>query len=122
MIKKLALILAIVMVACLIWSLLGPAAGVTMTINGHEMIGPAGVVVGIWNMIIAFVVLCCVGILLTFVFMGVGLIILSVLGGVAFILAIVFLPFLLPLLIPIFLVWLFCVIIRKSKPALPSSR
>ncbi len=117
MIKKLALILAIVMVACLLWSLLGPATGVTMIINGHEIISPAGVVVGIWKMIIAFVVLCCVGILLTFVFMGVGLIILAVLGGVAFILAIVFLPFLLPLLIPIFLVWLFCVIIRKLKTA-----
>lgn len=115
MIKKLALILAIVMVACLIWSLLGPAAGVTLQINGHQIIGPAGVVVGVWKMIIAFVVLCCVGILLTFVFVGVGLIVLFVLGGVAFILAMVFLPFLLPLLLPLFLVWLFCVIIRKSK-------
>ena len=115
MVKKLALILAVIMVALLIWALGGPGAGVRMTINGHEVIGPGGVFIGIWKFMIVSVVLICVGILLTFVFVGVGLIVVTVLGGVGFILSIVFLPFLLPLLLPLFLVWLFVVIIRKFK-------
>ena len=115
MIKKLALVIAIIMVASLIWSMLGPATGMSICINGNEIVGPGGFFIGIWKVMVTSVVLICVGILLTFVFMGVGLVILTVLGLVAFILAIVFLPFLLPLLIPLFLVWLFCVVIRKLK-------
>jgi hypothetical protein len=65
----------------------------------------------------AAVILFCVAILLAFVFAGVGLIVLGVFVLVGLILAAIALPFLLPLLIPLFLVWLFCSIVRRTKTA-----
>jgi hypothetical protein len=54
------------------------------------------------------VILFCVALLLAFVFAGVGLIVVGCFALVGLILAAVALPFLLPLLIPLFIVWLFC--------------
>ena len=114
MTKKLFCLLAIVITFCLLWSFYGPGNSLSMTIHGHHMTGPAGVVIGICKTVIALLVLCCVGVTLTFVFVGVGLV---VFGAVAFALAMVCLPFLLPLLIPLFGIWLLCVVIRKFKTA-----
>ena len=115
MVKKTALILALGMVAFLIWMLLGPMHGVRVTINGHELSGPIGGLVGVWGVMVAGVVLFCVAVLLAFVFVGVGLVVVGALALVAVILAAVALPFMLPLLIPLFILWLFCCMVRKSK-------
>ena len=115
MMKKLALVLAILMIILLGWSLLWPGAHVSLTINGHEITGPVGTAVGIWQVILATVILFCVAILLVFVFAGVGLVILGCLALVGFILAATLLPFMLPLLIPLLIVWLFCAILCKRK-------
>lgn len=114
MTKKIALMLVIVMAACFVWSLLGPAFPASLAFGAHGIHGPAGVFVGIFKTVIALVVLACVGFVLTFVFVGVGIV---VIGAVLFALAMICLPFLLPLLIPLFLIWLFCVVIRKMKTA-----
>ena len=63
----------------------------------------------------ATVILFCVAILLAFVFAGVGLVIVGSLALVVVILAAVSLPFLLPLIIPLFIVWAFCAILRRGK-------
>ncbi len=115
MVKKTALILSLGLVAFLIWMLLGPMHGVGVTINGHELTGPIGGLVGVWGVMVAGVVLFCVAVLLVFVFVGVGLVVVGALALVGVILAAVALPFMLPLLIPLFIVWLFCCIVRKSK-------
>ncbi len=115
MVKKVALILALVLVGYLIWVLVGPMHGMKVTIDGHELTGPIGGLVGVWGVMVAGVVLFCVAVLLAFVFVGVGLVVVGVLALVGVILAAVTLPFLLPLLIPLFIVWLFCCLVRKSK-------
>ncbi|MHC4619118.1 MAG: hypothetical protein ACYTEQ_15345 [Planctomycetota bacterium] len=117
MIRKLALVLAVLMVALLAWSLIGPGRAVSVTINGREIGGPLGTAVGVWGTLLAAVILFCVAILLAFVFAGVGLIVLGVFVLVGLIMAAVALPFLLPVLIPLFLVWVFCSIVRGSKKA-----
>ncbi len=113
MVKKTALILALGLVAFLIWMLLGPMHGGSVTIDGHELSGPIEGLVGVWGVMVAGVVLFCVAVLLVFVFVGVGLVVVGTLALVGLILAAVALPFMLPLLIPLFIVWLFCCIVRK---------
>ncbi|MHC4061798.1 MAG: hypothetical protein ACYSUC_04300 [Planctomycetota bacterium] len=115
MIRKLALILAILMVAILAWALIVGTGGVSVTVNGQEIGGPLGVAISAWGLILAAVILFCVAILLAFVLAGVGLIVLGCFVLVGLILAAVAFPFLLPVLIPLFLVWLFCSIARRTK-------
>ena len=117
MIRKLAIILAVLMVGILAWALLGASDVVSITINGREITGPFNAIVSVWKLILAVVILFCVAILLAFVFAGVALIVLGVLALVGLILAAVAFPFLLPILIPLFVVWLFCCLARSPKPA-----
>jgi hypothetical protein len=105
-----------------VWSLVGPAANVSVNINGREITGPLGAVIGLWGTILATVILFCVAILLAFVFAGVGLVILGCLALVMVILAAVLLPFMLPLIIPLFIVWVFCAVLRRRKPAKEASQ
>ena len=117
MIRKLALVLALVAVGILVWSLVGGGWNVTVTINGEEIVGPLGAIAGLWGLILAAVILFCVAILLAFVFAGVGLIILGCIVLVGVILAVVAFPFLLPLLVPLLLVWILCCVARRKKTA-----
>jgi hypothetical protein len=112
--KKAVLVLVILLIALLAWGLI-QSGNVSMTVNGHELAGPMKAAVGSWGIIIAIVVLFCVAILLTFVLAGVGLVILGCLVLVGLILAAVSFPFLLPLLIPLFIVWAFVAGVRRGK-------
>jgi len=114
-IKKLALILAVLMIVFLAWAFLGASDAVSITVNGREITSPLDAVMGVWGLILAVIILFCVAILLAFVLAGVGLIVLGCLAFVALIFAAVAFPFLLPILIPLFIVWLFCSIARRSK-------
>jgi predicted exporter len=89
--------------------------GISVTIDGHELSDPIGGLVEVWGVMVAGVVLFCVAVLLVFVFVGVGLVVVGTLVLVGLILAAVALPFMLPLLIPLFILWLFCCAVRKSK-------
>ena len=115
MIKKLALILAVLMIVFLAWALLAASDVVSITVNGREITGPLDAVIGIWKLILAAIILFCVAILLAFVFAGVGLIVLGSLTLVALILAAIAIPFLLPILIPLFIIWVFCSIAFRTK-------
>ena len=108
MIKRLALILAVFMFVFLAWALFLGGDVVSITRNGREITGPFGALIGVWSFILTLVIFFCVAILLAFVLAGVGLIILGCLALVGLILAAVAFPFLLPLLIPLFIVWVFC--------------
>jgi hypothetical protein len=113
MVKKLALVFVLLVIAFMVLALFGPADVVSITINGREIMWPLGAAVGIWRMILAVITLFCVAILLSFVFVGVGLVVMGCLALAGIILAAVALPFLLPLLIPLFIVWVFCSIVRR---------
>ena len=115
MIRKLALILAALMIVFIGWALLGAGHAVSVTINGHEVTSPFDAIVGVWGLILTVVILFCVAILLAFVFAGVGLVVLGCFALVGLILVVIAFPFLLPLLIPLFIVWAFCSIARRTK-------
>jgi hypothetical protein len=108
MMKKLALVFIVLMIAILAVALFGPFGGVSITINGREIVKPFGVAVGVWAVILTAITLFCVAIVLSFIFVGIGLLIVGILALVGVIIAAVALPFLLPLLIPLFIVWVFC--------------
>jgi hypothetical protein len=120
MVRKLAIILAVLLVVFGAFALVS-SSNVSITINGRELSGPLEKLVGIWGIVLAGIVLFCVAILLAFVLAGVGLLILGCLVLVGSILTAVAFPFLLPILIPLFVVWLFCWLLRRSKTDGPAA-
>ena len=103
------------MIVFLAWALFINGDVISITINGREITGPFGAIIGVWSFVLTLVILFCVAILLAFVFAGVGLIILGCLAFVGLILTAIASPFLLPLLIPLFIIWVFCSIARRVK-------
>lgn len=87
----------------------------TLTINGQLVEGPLEALAGVLGLCVAVVVLVCVAILLGFVFAGVGLLVLGVLAFVGLIVLAVMFPFLLPLLIPLFILWAYCAGVRRGR-------
>ena len=116
MTKKLAIVLAVLMVGFLCWVLLGASDSVSIAINGKQIESPFGAVTGAWGVISAVVILFCAAILLVFVFYGLALIILGCLVLAGSIIAAMTFPFLLPILIPLFAVWLFCCLVKPTRP------
>lgn len=115
MTKKLAIVLALLMVGFLGWVLLGSSDSVSIFINGEQINSPFGAVTGAWGIISAVVILFCAAIMLVFVFFGAALIVLGCLVLAGSIIAAVTFPFLLPILIPLFAVWLFCCLVRPPR-------
>jgi hypothetical protein len=112
MLKKLALILAILLIVFFLWFSIAFPYGSFVTINGRAITGPLGAAL---SAVLTAVILFCVAILLAFVFAGVGLIVLGCLVLVGFVLTAVTLPFLLPILIPLFIVWLVCILAGRTR-------
>ena len=112
--KKVVLILVALLVGLLVWGLI-QSGNVSVTVNWHELAGPMKDAVGVWEFLIAIVALFSAAILVAFVFAGVGFVVLGCLVLVGLILAAVAFPFLLPLLIPLFIVWTFVASTRRGK-------
>ena len=108
-------LIALVLILALIcaWGVMS-SSGVAITLNGQALDGPFAVLVGGWGLIVTTVVMFCVAILLAFILAGVGLVVLGVLALVGLILVGVAFPFLLPLLIPLAIVWAFCAGARRK--------
>jgi len=117
MARKLAIVLAVLIIGFLGWVLLGTSDSVAIVINGNQIESPFGAVTDTWGVISAVVILFCSAILLVFVFFGLALMVLGGLVLAGSILAAMTFPFLLPILIPLFVVWLFCCLIKPPKPA-----
>jgi hypothetical protein len=114
MTKKAAIALAFVMLVIVAWALFFEAGSTTIIINGQELTGPLKGTIGATGLIIGLIALFCAGIFLLFVFAGIGVFILGgaifaglALAGFAF-------PFLLVLLVPLAIVWVFIAITRKT--------
>jgi hypothetical protein len=114
MVRNVALVLVIVLLALLAWAGLH-SSGVTIVVNGRELAGPAKLAAEGWGLLVWIVGLFCAAILLTFVFAGIGLILLGVFVLAGLVLAWLSFPFLLPLLIPLVIVWLFVAAVRGRK-------
>lgn len=114
MAKKAAIALAFVMLVIVAWGLFFEAGSTRIIINGQELVGPLKGTIGAAGFIIGLIALFCAAIFLLFVFAGIGIFILGgvivaglILAGFAF-------PFLLVLLLPLAIVWVFIAITRKT--------
>jgi hypothetical protein len=111
--KNVALLLVLVVLALLAWVLFS-SSHVVITVNGQPLSGPMRFAAEGWGVLVAVVALFCAAILLAFVFAGIGLIVLGAMVLLGLVLAWLAFPFLVPLLIPLFIVWLFVAAFRGS--------
>jgi hypothetical protein len=112
--KNVALVLVLVVLALLAWVLLS-SSHVVITVNGQPLSGPMRLAAEGWGVLVAVVALFCAAILLAFVFAGIGLLVLGALVFAGVLLAWLAFPFLLPLLIPLVIVWLFVAAFRGRR-------
>jgi len=113
--RKLAIALAVLMLAIVVWGLLLESNAVTIIINGQQVTGPLKGAIGAGGLVVALIALFCAAILLVFVFAGIGVIVLGLFVIVGVILAGLAFPFLLPLLIPLAILWGFVAIARRTN-------
>ncbi|HUO45016.1 MAG TPA: hypothetical protein VMT94_08950 [Burkholderiales bacterium] len=112
--KQMAIILALVLLAIAAWALFAES-NVSIIVNGQPLANPLKGMVGVTGVIVGSVVLFCLAILFAFVLAGIWL---FALGGfilVGLIVAWLLFPFLLLLLIPLALVWVFIALVRGAK-------
>ena len=88
------------------------SSDISILVNGQKLVGPEKLAAEGWSVLVSIVVLFCAAILLAFVFAGLGLIVLGLVVAAGLVAAWLAFPFLLPLLIPLFLVWIFVAAIR----------
>jgi len=112
--KKLAFILIALLVGYLALSAISANNSFSATINGYRLPNPLDALAGTFGIAVATAAMIFVGILLVCVFAGVGMILVGVLAMVLFILAAVTLPFMIPLLLPLLIIWLFCSVLRAA--------
>ena len=115
MTKKLAIALAVIMLAIVVWALFFGSNFLTIVIDGQELTGPVIGANGVGGLIVALIALLCAAILLLFVLAGIGVIILGSFVGITIIAVTLAFPFLLPLLIPLVILWVFVAITRRAS-------
>ncbi|HXX74413.1 MAG TPA: hypothetical protein VEI50_04745 [Nitrospiraceae bacterium] len=111
--KKLAVALAVLMLAIVAWGLFLERNAVTIVINGQQVTGPLKDSIGAGGLVVALIALFCAATLLVFVFAGIGLLVLGCLVVLGLILAGLAFPFLLPVLIPLAILWGFVALTRN---------
>src|SRR5207249_11807792 len=99
--KKLAIALAVLMLAIVAWGLFLESNAVTIVINGQQVTGPLKGVIGAGGLVVALIALFCAAILLVVVFAGIGVIVLGFFVFVGIILAGLACSFFQPLTIPL---------------------
>jgi hypothetical protein len=109
-----AIALALIMLAIVAWGLLLEGGATSIVINGHELTTPLKGIVGVAGLIVASIALFCAAIFLVFVFAGLGLFVLGCVLLLGLILAGFAFPFLLLLLVPLAIVWVFVALIRHG--------
>ena len=112
MARKMALVLALIMLALVAWGLFFEAGSTHLAINGQELAGPLKGTIGAAGLIVGLTALFCAAIFLLFVFAGIGIVILGVMIVAGLIVAGFAFPFLLVLLLPLAIVWAFFALIR----------
>lgn len=113
--KRLALLVAIMMLGLVAYKLFVQSEAVTIIVNGKVLKDPIKGIAGAWGTIVALIAFFCALIFLAFVFVGVGLFVLGIFMLAALGYVIVFFPFLLPIFIPLTILWLFIVLSEKLK-------
>lgn len=112
--RKAAIALAIVMLLFVAWGLFFEAGSARIIINGQEIVGPLKGTIGAAGLVVGLIALFCAAIFLLFVFAGIGIFILGAVIFAGLIFAGLMFPFLLVLLLPLAIVWLFIAVTRKT--------
>ncbi len=113
-------IIILFLAAVLLWNIFTDSFDVmTVNIDGEEYGGPLGWLVGLvfagGGMLIATIVMLFVGLVLAVVFAGVGVIVMGALGVAAGAVLLAVAPLLLPLLIPVAIIWYLVSRSRKDR-------
>lgn len=121
--KKPAIIVAVILAALLLMSILSFNNGMSVHIDDMEVGGPLGFVIASavagGGLLLAFGIVMFVGAVLAVVFAGLGLALLAALSGGALLAALAIAPLLLPLAIPVLLIWYLVKRSRNNAPAQP---
>ncbi|MGB7948503.1 MAG: hypothetical protein WCH75_12540 [Candidatus Binatia bacterium] len=115
MARKLAIVLTVLMLMIAGWALLMERSTVSIVIDGRQVAGPLVGTLEAKGLILALVALFCAATFMLFVFAGIWLIVLASFVIIGLIAAGAAFPFLLPLLIPLAVLWGFIAFTRRSK-------
>jgi hypothetical protein len=110
-----AAILAILMLAFAAWALIFASGTVHIVVNGQELSGPVKGAVATGGLAIALVAFLCATIFLLFVFAGIGLLIVGGAVALGIIVAALLFPYLLVVLVPLAIVWVFVALTRRPS-------
>lgn len=117
--KKYAPYIILFLVALIAWDMLADTSGFHMDIDGNEFDGPLGALLGLLfgslGLIIGTIVALCVGALLVVVFAGVGVLLVGALALAASLGLLAVAPLLLPILIPVAIIWFFVSRSRRNR-------
>ncbi len=117
--KKIAPFVILFLFCLLAWNVFAHSSGLSFDIDGEEIDGPLGAVLGLLfaggGIIIAGLVVLFVGAVLAVVFAGVGVLLALGLGLAALVLAAVISPLLLPILVPAAIIWFFVSRSRRNS-------
>jgi hypothetical protein len=108
--KRIAPLLVLFLFAVLAWKLSGFSDGFSINLDGDEVDGPFGVLLGAvfagGGLLIGAAVTVAVGAMLVLLFASLGVLLACVMAFVVLAVALAMSPLLLPLLIPIGIIWL----------------
>ena len=113
--KNFAIIFAALMLALVMWGLFFENSSTTIMINGEEVVGPFKGVLGVGGLAVALIALVCLAILLALAFAGTGIVVLGCIVIGIGVFSAFMLPFILPIFIPLALVWLFITLMRNKN-------
>ena len=123
--KKIAPFILLFLFAAVLWNVFADTHGMVFNIDGDEVDGPAGALLGLLfaggGTLLAACIMVFVGVVLAVVFAGVGILVISGLMLAAFCVAIAVSPLLLPLLLPLALIWFLVSRSRRSRVVLEKS-
>ena len=119
--KKIAPYVILFLFALLLWDVLASSSNWTMHIDGEEFGGPLGALLALLfaggGAVIGALALVVVGVVLAVAFAGVVVIVLGALAVAAVAVALAISPLLLPLLVPVAIIWIMVSRSRKSRLA-----
>jgi hypothetical protein len=117
--KKIAPYVILFLFAMLIWNVFFHNDGMSFNIDGEQIDGPFGALLGMLfaggGIMIAGLVMLVVGVVLAVVFAGVGIIVVGALGIAALAVIAAVAPLFLPLLLPLAVIWFFVNRSRKHR-------
>ena len=117
--KKIVPYLVLFLCALLLWDLLFTFGDASFHIDGEEVGGPLGAMLGILlaggGTLIGLLVALVVGAVLAVVFAGVGIVVIGALAIAGLAVAAAIVPFLLPLLLPLAVIWYLVSRARRNR-------